>query len=176
MTKLRITLLALAALPSLLSTVSQAAPPHRPYHVTTIGWIVANRDNLDVDDNYVTIVGHVTRRIGDEEYWFTDGTGSVRLDSENFDLPVGTKLIIGGRIDQAYLGFGHLEVDVRHWHYAPAHKQVAAPPAKSTMIKLSPAAQATESAPEPAAPSTNTAPPLTPPTETAATNAAPAGK
>ena len=96
-----------------------APPPSGPlYHQTTVRWVVATRDNLDVDDRYVTLVGRVTRRIGDEEYWFTDGTGSVRLDSEDFELPVGPRLIIGGRIDQAYLGFGHLEVDVRHWHYA----------------------------------------------------------
>src|SRR5579871_3741547 len=93
----------------------------RPYHLTTVRWIVATRNNLDVDDRYVTIVGHVTRRMGSEEYWFTDGTGSVRLDSENFDLPVGPRLMIGGRIDQAYLGFGHIEVDVRKWRYAPLH-------------------------------------------------------
>jgi hypothetical protein len=42
----------------------------------------------------------------------------VRLDGEKFELPVGPKIAIGGRVDQAYLGFGHLEVDVRNWHYA----------------------------------------------------------
>ena len=96
---------------------AEAAPAH-PYHYTTVRWVVSTRDDLDMDDRYVTLIGHVTRHIDDEEYWFTDGTGSVRLDSEDFDLPVGKKIIIGGRIDQAYLGFGHLEVDVRHWRFA----------------------------------------------------------
>jgi uncharacterized protein YdeI (BOF family) len=68
-----------------------------------------------VDDSYVTLIGHVIRKIGDKTYLFTDGTGAVRLDGEKFDLPIGPKLVIGGRIDQAYLGFGHLEVDVRTW-------------------------------------------------------------
>jgi len=90
----------------------------KPYHLVPVSWIVATRNNLDKDDHYVTIIGHVTRRIGDDEYWFTDGTGSVRLDSENFDLPIGRQLVVGGRIDQAWLGIGHLEVDVRRWHYA----------------------------------------------------------
>lgn len=96
------------------------AKPRRPhlYHLTRVSYIVATRDNLDVDDRYVTIVGHVTRRIGDDEYWFSDGTGSVRLDSENFDLPIGRRIIVGGRIDQAWFGIGHLEVDVRRWRYA----------------------------------------------------------
>ncbi len=112
MKKICLPLLAAGALLG-LSTAAQAAP-QQPYHATTVRWVVNSRDNLSVDDRYVTLVGHVTRRIGDEEYWFTDGTGSVRLDSENFDLPVGARIVVGGRIDQAYLGFGHLEVDVRH--------------------------------------------------------------
>ena len=98
-----------------LGGIAKAAPL---YHYTTVRWVVNTRDNLDMDDRYVTLVGRVTRQIDDGEYWFTDGTGSVRLDSEDFELPVGKKVIIGGRIDQAYLGFGHLEVDVRHWHFA----------------------------------------------------------
>ncbi len=91
-------------------------PP--PYHLTSVSWVVSTRDNLDQDDRYVTLIGQVTHREGDETYFFTDGTGTVRLDSENFQLPVGPRIVIGGRIDQAYLGFGHLEVDVRQWHYA----------------------------------------------------------
>jgi uncharacterized protein YdeI (BOF family) len=97
----------------------------RPYHLTSVRWIVATRNNIDVDDRYVTIVGHVTRRISDEKYWFTDATGQVRLESENFDLPIGKRIVLGGRIDQAYLGFGHIEVDVRAWHYAPVRRFVA---------------------------------------------------
>jgi uncharacterized protein YdeI (BOF family) len=95
--------------------------PHaaaKPYHFTHIAWIVATRNDLDKDNRYVTIIGHVTRRIGDDEYWFADSTGSVRLDSENFDLPVGPTLVVGGRIDQAWLGIGHLEVDVLRWRHA----------------------------------------------------------
>jgi uncharacterized protein YdeI (BOF family) len=120
MKKICIILFATFALPGIFASTAQA----KPYHHTTVNWVVANRDNLGVDDNYVTLVGHVTRRMGDEEYWFTDGTGSVRLDSENFDLPLDTRIVVGGRIDEAYLGFGHLEVDVRHWHYAPLGKRV----------------------------------------------------
>jgi uncharacterized protein YdeI (BOF family) len=99
-----------------VSTASSHAAP--PYHLTTVSWVVATRNDLDKDDRYVTLIGHVTGRAGDEDYFFTDGTGTVRLDSEKFELPVGPRIEIGGRIDQAYLGFGHLEVDVRQWHYA----------------------------------------------------------
>ena len=105
------------ALLSVFPTSSQAAPA-QPYHLTTVSWIISTRNNIDVDDRYVTLVGRVTGRTGDESYFFTDGTGTIRLDSADFELPVGARIIIGGRIDQAYLGFGHLEVDVRNWHYA----------------------------------------------------------
>lgn len=108
-------LLAISTLLGVSTTVSNAAPP---YHLTTVSWVVATRNDLDKDDRYVTLIGQVTRRAGDETFFFTDGTGTVRLDSENFELPIGPRIVVGGRIDQAYLGFGHLEVDVRQWHYA----------------------------------------------------------
>ena len=164
MKKLCITLLAITALSGFVSSIVQAAP----YHRTTVNWIVANRNNLDVDDNYVTIVGHCTRSIGAEEYWFTDGTGSVRLDSENFDLPIGARIVVGGRIDQAYLGFGHLEVDVRRWHYAPLGKKVVAGARPPVTRPVQPAAEPTSapvSAPAATPVPTST---LAPPSETPA--------
>ncbi len=103
---------ALLVIPSLSA---QAAPP---YHLTTVSWVLATRDNLDEDDKYVTLIGRVTGRDGGGDYFFNDGTGIVRLDPGDFVLPVGPRIVVGGRIDQAYLGIGHLEVDVRNWHYA----------------------------------------------------------
>jgi len=114
-------LLIATALFAVSATATHAAPPPakaHPYHLTTVSWVVANRNNLSVDDNYVTLIGRVTGRRGDETFIFSDGTGTIRLDSANFELPVGPRIVVGGRIDQAYLGFGHLEVDVRSWHYA----------------------------------------------------------
>ena len=108
--------LAISALVIASPTASFAAPPPS-YHLTTVSWVIATRNNIDKDDRYVTLIGHVTGHDGDD-YWFTDGTGSVRLDSGDAGLPIGPKIVIGGRIDQAYLGFGHLEVDVRNWHLA----------------------------------------------------------
>jgi uncharacterized protein YdeI (BOF family) len=106
---------AISVLLGVSTTISHAEPP---YHLTTVSWVVATRNDIDKDDHYVTLIGHVTGREGDETFFFTDGTGTVRLDSEKFELPIGPKIVVGGRIDQAYLGFGHLEVDVRRWHYA----------------------------------------------------------
>ncbi len=109
--------LALACL--VLPAASAHASP--PYHLTTVSSILATRDDLDEDDKYVTLIGRVTGRDDGGDYFFTDGTGTVRLDPNDFTLPVGPRLVIGGRIDQAYLGIGHLEVDVRSWHYAKRH-------------------------------------------------------
>ncbi len=92
-----------------------------PYHLTTVSWVIATRDNLDADDRFVTLIGQVTGRDDGGDYFFTDGTGTVRLDPNDFVLPVGRRIVVGGRIDQAYLGIGHLEVDVRNWHYARRH-------------------------------------------------------
>ena len=119
MKKILWSLLAISALLCASTTFSNAAPPPPPvYHLTTVRWVISTRNDLDKDDRYVTLIGHVTGREGDETYFFTDGTGTVRLDSEKFELPIGPKIVVGGRIDQAYLGFGHLEVDVRRWHLA----------------------------------------------------------
>ena len=99
--------------------VSARANP--PYHLTTVSWVIATRDNLDADDRFVTLIGQVTGRDDGGDYFFTDGTGTVRLDPNDFVLPVGPRIVVGGRIDQAYLGIGHLEVDVRNWHFAKRH-------------------------------------------------------
>jgi uncharacterized protein YdeI (BOF family) len=112
-------LLAVAAFPGIFTFPSHAAVPALPpYHLTTVSWVVATRNDLDQDDRYVTLIGQVTGRDGDETFFFSDGTGSVRLDSGKFALPIGPRIVVGGRIDQAYLGIGHLEVDVREWHFA----------------------------------------------------------
>jgi len=116
MKKTLLALLTVSALLGLSTTFSHAAPPLL-YHLTTVSWVIASRDNLDKDDRYVTLIGHVIGRDGDD-YLFTDGTGTVRLDAGDFRLPIGLRILIGGRIDQAYLGIGHLEVDVQRWHPA----------------------------------------------------------
>jgi uncharacterized protein YdeI (BOF family) len=161
MKKLACLLVALSA----VSPLSAPAAPNPYYHTTSVAWIVRTRNDIGVDDNYVTMIGTVTRRIGNEEYWFTDGTGSVRLDSENFDLPIGRRVVIGGRIDQAYLGFGHLEVDVRRWRYAaPYHPRVArATTTVTRTVQTAPAVPAAPPVTAPAAAPAQTAPPLAPP-------------
>ena len=116
--------LSLCALALMLSIASlhAANPPSAPPHVTTVSWILDTRHNISVDDKRVTLVGKVGKKDNGSDWWFSDGTGWVRLDTVDMDLPVGQKLIIHGRIDQSRFGIGYLEVEVKHWNYAPKSK------------------------------------------------------
>jgi len=115
--------LAVFALMALPSKMVQASgdPDSNRYHISTIRWITSTKENWDHDDRYVVLCGKVTKKEGDETYWFTDGTGTVKLDSEK-KLPVGKPIVIRGRIDQDWFGWGTLEVDVRSWRNEPAPK------------------------------------------------------
>lgn len=84
--------------------------------VTSIRWIESVQHDLDADDCYVVLVGKITKKYKDETYFFTDGTGTIQLDSE-IDLPVGKNIVVRGRIDQAFLSVGKLEVEVSSWRY-----------------------------------------------------------
>jgi uncharacterized protein YdeI (BOF family) len=112
-------------IPALAAIVTISAAFCRPAHassapsqITPVSWIVATRHNLDVDDKAVTLVGQVVRKDGGSDWWFSDATGSVRLDTDDMELPIGRTLVVRGRIDQARFGIGYLEVEVRHWDYA----------------------------------------------------------
>jgi uncharacterized protein YdeI (BOF family) len=114
-----------AVLAPVQSASAQDYGPGFRRRVVTVAWIIRNRDNIDADDRFVTLIGTVIRPVGEESYWFTDGTGTIRLDSEKYELPMGPRVVIGGRVDEAFLGIGHLEVDVRRWRYAPVDGKVA---------------------------------------------------
>ena len=93
-------------------------PNHTKDHVSSIAWIQARDkdDDIGTDDRYVVLVGKVTKKIKDETYLFSDGTGTIQLDSE-IKLPVGKTIAVRGDIDQAFLGIGKLEVDVTSFRH-----------------------------------------------------------
>ena len=107
----------LAATIALTSLVSYASNPESP-HITPISWILATQHNGDVDDKHVTLIGRVIKPDQGSDWWFSDATGSVRLDTGDKELPVGPLLKVSGRIDQVKFGVGYLEVEVSHWDYA----------------------------------------------------------
>ncbi len=89
-----------------------------PAQVTPIQWIISTQHNGDVDDKHVTLVGRVIKPDQGSDWWFSDTSGSVRLDTGDKELPVGPMLVVSGRIDHAKFGIGYLEVEVSHWDYA----------------------------------------------------------
>ena len=93
-------------------------PNNTKDHVTSIAWIVARDkdDDIGVDDRYSVLVGKVTEKYKDETYTFSDGTGTIQLDSEA-KLPIGKTIVVRGNIDQAFLGIGKLEVEVSSWRF-----------------------------------------------------------
>jgi len=107
-----------AAVIAISSAFTQPASASTPSQVTPVRWIVDTQHNMDVDDKAVTLVGQVVKKDGGSDWWFTDATGSVRLDTGDMELPIGQTLVVRGRIDQARFGIGYLEVEVNHWNYA----------------------------------------------------------
>jgi uncharacterized protein YdeI (BOF family) len=87
-------------------------------HVSSVAWVIARDkdDDIGVDDRYIVLIGKISEKYKDETYFFNDGTGTIQLDSEA-RLPVGKDIVVRGRIDQAYLGIGKLEIDVQSWRY-----------------------------------------------------------
>ncbi len=111
---------ALMTLPAKMVMASEGPDSNR-YHITTVRWIESTKENWDNDDRYVVLCGKVTKKEGDETYWFNDGTGTIKLDSEK-KLPLGKAIVIRGRVDQDFFIWGTLEVDVRTWRSEPAPK------------------------------------------------------
>ncbi len=94
-----------------------SAEPARS-EITPVSWILQQGRNIDVDDKRVTLVGKLIKKDDGSDWWFSDTTGSIRLDTGDKELPVGPLLRVTGRIDQARFGVGHLEVEVSHWEVA----------------------------------------------------------
>lgn len=68
------------------------------------------------DDTKVIAEGYITRRVGDEEYTFTDGTGEIRIEIDD-DLWQGrevdseTPIRIYGELDKKWFRSSEIEVD-----------------------------------------------------------------
>ncbi len=75
---------------------------------TTISEIFAN----PMDDRHVTVEGRVTQILGFGHYAFSDGTGTIQLDADEFpssSFPLNRNLVVRGEIDY---DDGVLEIDV----------------------------------------------------------------
>jgi len=82
---------------------------------TTVRWVNNHQEAIRADGRWVVLHGMVTVKLNADSYEFNDGTGTIRLDS-NIRLPVGQPIVLTGKIDEAFMGIGPLEIDVRKWH------------------------------------------------------------
>ena len=118
MSKYSVYLLGLVAAAALFTSFSAVAHDENPdgnkWKQTTIRWVVQNENDLDKDYKFVALVGTITKQLDDDTYLFSDGTGTIELDSD-IALPVGKPIVVRGEIDQAYLHIGPLELNVDSW-------------------------------------------------------------
>ncbi|HEY8965113.1 MAG TPA: hypothetical protein VIM58_01645 [Candidatus Methylacidiphilales bacterium] len=110
---------AMLALPALSLRADDDDDAGQGWPAKTVSWVRMNQDNIDVDGKRITLVGRVIQQHSWHIYFFEDETGTIELDSK-LDLPVGQPIVIRGRIDEAYLHIGPLQVDVKGWNPAPA--------------------------------------------------------
>lgn len=89
-------------------------PDAKNWKLTTVGWIKSTENDLDQDNRSVAVIGKVTQKHNGDTYFFTDGTGTIELDSD-IELPVGKTIVVRGRVDQAFLHIGPLEINVDSW-------------------------------------------------------------
>lgn len=75
--------------------------------VTTVAEIFAK----PVNNGWVALHGQVTQQVGKEKYLFTDGTGTIVLDSDDDapPLPIGKPMTVFGRVDR---DDGQIEIDL----------------------------------------------------------------
>ena len=95
-------LLALLALLIALPTYAQfVGPGSEAPRSVDVKSILAN----PVDDQWVSLKGHILEKIGRETYTFSDGTGQIRLDIDDKHFPPGatigpkTTVQISGNVD-----------------------------------------------------------------------------
>lgn len=67
------------------------------------------------DDIYITVRGHITKKIGFEKYLFSDGSGEIRIDIDEDDFPKEpvtpyTLLEINGDVERKYVTSPEIDV------------------------------------------------------------------
>jgi hypothetical protein len=113
MNKFVLTFLAFTSLLGASMAAAQADTNSSP-QLTTVSWVVQTRNAFGINGRFVELIGHATVKIG-TKYWFTDGTGTMRLNAGKIGLPMGPSLVIDGRIDHGFLGMGPVEVVLKTW-------------------------------------------------------------
>jgi uncharacterized protein (TIGR00156 family) len=85
----------------------------KKYHVKEV---LDNAQKLDRKDTMVELVGFLVEQIKDEDFWFQDATGKIRVEIDKKHLPVvpfneKTEVIIMGEVDYNLLEGTEIEVE-----------------------------------------------------------------
>ena len=85
-----------------------AAPALPESTITKVSDVLAR----PIDDQWVTLRGQVTQQVSNDKYLFSDGTGTLVLDTDDGapPLPVGATITVQGRVD---VDDGKVEVNVK---------------------------------------------------------------
>jgi uncharacterized protein YdeI (BOF family) len=95
-------------------------PDSNKWKIASVRWIRdhAESDHKDIDDKYLVVIGRITDKIDEDTYRLDDGTGAILIEvdeDEIADLPVGQRVVIRGKVDEAYWDIGELELNVESW-------------------------------------------------------------
>lgn len=80
---------------------------------TTVADVLKN----PVDDQNVVLRGHLVKKVGNEKYLFSDGTGEIRVEIEAEDFPVQkiddkTLIVIRGEVESDFLKSPEIDVEM----------------------------------------------------------------
>ena len=94
-------------------------PDSNKWKIASVQWIKehSESDRKDIDNKYLVLIGKVTDRIDEDTYQLSDGTGTILLDvdEDEIELPVGKRVVVRGKVDEAYWDIGELELNVKTW-------------------------------------------------------------
>ncbi len=70
-----------------------------------------------VDDQIVVLRGNLLKKVGNEKYLFSDGTGEIRVEIEAEDFPIQkiddkTLIVIRGEVENEFLKSPEIDVEM----------------------------------------------------------------
>lgn len=107
---------ALAVGTLLLSAASPAQAQYEGPGATPAASTVEQILKNPVDDQDVTLKGKLTKKVGNEKYTFSDGTGEIRVEIDSEDFPKvsvddKTTIQITGEVEKDFMESPEIDVD-----------------------------------------------------------------
>lgn len=101
-----------AAVACVTSAHAQYAGPSSQVTHNTVAAVLKN----PVDDQAVVLRGFLTKKVGNEKYLFSDGTGEIRVDIDNKrfagqKIDEKTKVELHGEVEKDFLESPEIDVD-----------------------------------------------------------------